>query len=48
MKVALLSSSLSKKGGGVAEVVLRLGQNLIKLPIPMIRFIMVHSTVRLK
>ena len=32
MKVALLSSSLSKKGGGVAEVVLRLGQNLIKLP----------------
>ena len=32
MKVALLSSSLSKKGGGVAEVVLRLGHNLLKLP----------------
>ena len=32
MKVALLSSSLSSKGGGVAEVALCLGQNLIKLP----------------
>lgn len=32
MKVALLSSSLSKRGGGVAEVVMRLGQKLIALP----------------
>jgi glycosyltransferase involved in cell wall biosynthesis len=32
MKVALLSPSLSKRGGGVAEVVIRLAQNLSNLP----------------
>lgn len=32
MKVAILSSSLSRKGGGVSEVALRLSQNLLKLP----------------
>lgn len=31
MKIAVLSSSLSRRGGGVSEVALRLSQNLIKL-----------------